>query len=189
MDVGHLNNKVLDCSIGAPTSMVDKPITRFRSGMYVQEITGTELAVALHEHAIGPDKAAGFDAVLQQINIGLESIERCPLSWGGPEALEMQMLLMVELRQRLLRPRASVANRHETRRAYISWIASVYGEPNSRFLHDLLREHDALDQLPKLLADFARWIMTQYPPEHDRILDTFGADITDGGECEKSKKA
>lgn len=61
----------------------------------------------------------------------LDSMERCPGSWGPLQALEVSCLAMVEVRQRMLRPAAHRANPFETRNAWIQFICAINGEHTS----------------------------------------------------------
>ncbi len=110
-------------------------------------------------------KEQGYDAALSLINAWIKNMERCPGMWGSAEALEFQMLQLVEIRQLMVRPAALAANPHETREAHIKWVAAINGECSSAFLHCILRDEGRLGELPKLLCDFARWVAAEYPPE------------------------
>ncbi len=113
--------------------------------------------------ANGPQ--ARLDREIVEIQARIEGMETHPGSWGDGEALELQWLLLVEARQRLVRPVALGRNPHETRNAWIRFIVAVYGEPTSCPLSWLLREHGRSADLPRLLGDAARWIAQEYPPE------------------------
>jgi hypothetical protein len=52
----------------------------------------------------------------------------------------------------------------EVNLAYIRFVNTVNGQPNNRPIHCILREEGMLDQLPRLLGDFARWVAREYPP-------------------------
>lgn len=107
----------------------------------------------------------GATLALDSLNKRIVSIETNHRSWGGPEALELQMLGMVELRQKMVRPAALTANPRETRRAYVMFVSMVNGADINLPLFCVLREAGMLDQLPRLLGDFARCAAVEYPPE------------------------
>lgn len=97
--------------------------------------------------------------VLDLVQARIRSVEAQYGSWGGPESSEVAMLTLCEWREALVDPmRFAVGGGDDVRSAFLSFIASVAGGSYSGFLHDLLAEHDALDQHPKLLGDFARWL-------------------------------
>jgi hypothetical protein len=83
----------------------------------------------------------------------------------NPETLEFTMLRAIETRQAILRPMATEANPDEVMDAYRRFLPSLIGHDYSGYLFSILREHDMLDQHPRLLGDMQRWIAREYPPE------------------------
>lgn len=103
--------------------------------------------------------------LLESIEKRIEALERVPKMWGGPETQEFTMLDLVEMRAKLLRPKAMKTNPYEVRDAWAQFTASINGEETNTFLHVILKEEGKTDLLASLLGDLARWIMQQYPPE------------------------
>jgi hypothetical protein len=103
--------------------------------------------------------------LLDMANAAIEGIEKRPRMYAtNSETLWATMLDAVTVRQVLLRP--SVAHPgEEVRDAMIAFDAAVLGEELNTPLWCTLKDHDALDQHPKLLGDFARWVAQEYPPE------------------------
>lgn len=109
----------------------------------------------------------GTRLALQRIEKSLEGIERAPGMWGDMYAVEGIALTIIELRQLMLRPKALTANPHETRNAFFRWISAVNGEETNWTLTDVLKAGDMLEQLPKLMCDFGRWVALKYPAESE----------------------
>lgn len=103
--------------------------------------------------------------ILANTAASLAAMERAPAMRGGPEALELQWLQLVELRQRILRPAALAAQPYETRDAFCRFIAAVNGGLTATMLGCVLRDGGMVAELPRLLGDAARWIEREYPAE------------------------
>lgn len=82
-----------------------------------------------------------------------------------PEALEAQVILSVEIRQEILRPRAAIAKPREVLDALAQFVSEVNGEPTSAPLFVVLRRGGMLAEHPRLLGDFARWVSREWPAE------------------------
>lgn len=109
----------------------------------------------------------GEQLVLEHIETSLECIERAPAAWGDMRAVEGIALMFIETRQLLLRPNALTVNPYETRNAFFRWISAVNGEETNWTLTDVLKEGGMLEQLPKLMCDFGRWVALKYPAESE----------------------
>jgi hypothetical protein len=111
--------------------------------------------------------------VLDLVQARIRSVEERYGSWGGPESSEIAMLTLCEWREALADPmRFAAGGGDGVRSAFVAFVESVAGEGYSGFLHDLLAEHDALDQHPKLLGDFARWLEVRRGEDAGRRADT-----------------
>lgn len=117
--------------------------------MSEEEISDTEIIIDL----------------LESIENRIQALEYAPKMCGGPETQELTMLDLVEMRAKLLRPKAMKANSYEIIDALAKFTAAINGEDTNTYLHVILKEEGRLDLLAKLLGDFARWIMKKYPPE------------------------
>lgn len=96
----------------------------------------------------------------------LDGIEHRPREYATKsEALEVQALIAIDLRQNIVRPMAMLINPKETAEAYDRFIESVYGSPTSAPLHAVLRQLRRSKELPKLLGEFARRVALELPPE------------------------
>ncbi len=104
--------------------------------------------------------------VLIGIRESLVAMENAPRMFGRrAETLEFTALTLIETRQKLLRPVALMANPEETIDAFIRFVEAINGEPTNTYLHCVLRDADMLEELPRLLGDFGRWMAREYPPE------------------------
>lgn len=98
-------------------------------------------------------------AAMVLITRALDGIEhRAPMYAQHPEAQEAQAFQFVGLRQ--------VLHGYLDFDVHAAWgrfVESVNGEATSGTLYPILREHGMLDQLPRLLGDFARWVAVEWP--------------------------
>jgi hypothetical protein len=131
---------------------------RNKGAFMVKAIPGDEVQ-------IGNANAVGARLALYSLVKRIASIEKSSHSWGGPEAAECQLRLMVETRQMLVRPTALTLDPFETRDAWCRFVATLNGADYNGPLHQILRDEGRLAELPKLLGDFARWVAIEYPPE------------------------
>lgn len=105
--------------------------------------------------------------ILEDIERRIENLEKYPKMWGHPETQEFTMLDLVEIRAKLLRPKAMKKDPYEVRDAWARFIAAVNGECTNTYLHVILKEEGRLDMLAPLLGDAARWIKKEFPPERN----------------------
>jgi hypothetical protein len=89
--------------------------------------------------------------LLDRIAKSLAEVERAPGSWGSPEALEFQVLMLVEMRAAILAWPEHVDTRH----AFEVFVAREFGEPTNWMLYAALESKGRADELPRLLAKFA----------------------------------
>ena len=96
----------------------------------------------------------------------LDGIEHRPRENAtASEALEVQALIAIDLRQNIVRPMALLLNPKETASAYDRFIEAIYGSPTNAPLHAVLRKLRRSRELPKLLGQFARQVALELPPE------------------------
>lgn len=104
--------------------------------------------------------------LLKGVATHLDGLEQHPRTFAhAAESLWIQVITATELRQSILRPQATEADPRETYDAFHAFDALVLGEVRSIPLFVILREEGRLAELPGLLADAARWIAREYPPE------------------------
>jgi hypothetical protein len=105
----------------------------------------------------------GVSNALEAIRVTVETIETRPELFGSAEALERQMMTLLSVRHLLWghapAPNGAFLDARE------SFIAQVNGEPSAYPLYAILREEGMVEELPRLLGDFARWMAQQYPPK------------------------
>src|SRR4051794_35426300 len=82
----------------------------------------------------------------------LATMKRSPRSWGSLESLELQALLLLELRTFLLRRRTYASDPYEVRDAYARFVTHRLPENPGRFMADVLPAERLAEELPALIA-------------------------------------
>lgn len=95
----------------------------------------------------------------------LATIEHAPGTWGSPECLEMQVLLLLELRAFLLRSSTSGDKQFAVRLAYIRFIKRHVENASAEFLAVQLVRQGRIEQLPRLLGQFRDEIVAHFKAE------------------------
>lgn len=113
-------------------------------------------------------------SLLDRIDGSLDAMIKAPRMWGSPESLELQALLLVELKCMILRPHIARENPGEVQDAYERFVKSSFDRPATLISHILKNGRQA--ELPKYIEDFMRQIDRQFPEEnayehHDMVLD------------------
>jgi hypothetical protein len=99
--------------------------------------------------------------LLQELEAELAGLEQNARGFGVPDTVEALVLYAVEIRQIIRRPNAPVT---ETRDAYARFLRQLCGQTTIP-LWWILRDHGLLAEHPRLLGDFARWMLVEYPAE------------------------
>lgn len=89
----------------------------------------------------------------------LTTIERAPRTWGSPESLELQTLLLLEVRSVLLRHSMPQEKPFAVRLAYIGFIKRQLKHATAEFFAPQLERLGRIDELPNLLAQFRDQVM------------------------------
>ncbi len=95
----------------------------------------------------------------------LGMMKRAPKTWGSPESLELQALLLLELRTFLLRRRTYASDPYEVRDAYARFVAHKFPESPGRFMADVLPAERLVQELPDLVAALRDEIVSTLGPE------------------------
>lgn len=104
-------------------------------------------------------------ALVRYIDARLASMERSPGTWGTRESLELQALLLLELRTFVLRRRTHARNPYETRDAYMKLVRERFPETPGYLMSALLPQERAEDELPGLLGELRREVVGRLGPE------------------------
>lgn len=104
--------------------------------------------------------------LLSAVDRNLDSLLARPGMWGGPEAVELQVLQALQFRVCLIYP---TAEDRDVLNHFRHWLTRRYpGNPTAP-LHVLLRrqhpsmnEADVLKELARLLSKFREWIVMAY---------------------------
>jgi hypothetical protein len=166
-DVGRLHVR---------SAMVDgeEIVSRDTEGREVEDNATARASAERAGHAPGRDCARSALAVIATTLQAIE--ERAPMYAHAPEALEAQVWMLVWLRQILFG-----YSDFDIGDASSTFTAALNGGPTSFPLFVVLRDEGMLDQLPRLLGDFGRWVAREWPPvgnaEDDVTRDGSG-DVT-----------
>jgi hypothetical protein len=105
-----------------------------------------------------------LDAV-EYLDKRLATIDKTPGTWGSLESLELQTLLLLEVRTYLLRPKTHQKNPFEVRSAYIRFIRSHIKDASAESIAVQLARQGNADELPRLLGEFRDQVVVQLGPE------------------------
>lgn len=104
-------------------------------------------------------------AAVAYIDRRLATMKRAPKSWGSPESLELQALLLLELRTFLLRRRTHASDPYEVRDAYARFLARHFPELPGRFMAHALPAEKLAEQLPDLVMALRDEVVSTLGPE------------------------
>jgi hypothetical protein len=100
--------------------------------------------------------------IVAYIDRRLATMIRAPGTWGSPESLELQALLLLEVRTFALRPRAHAENPYEVRNLYAQLVRRRFHcSPNVSMAHTLCAEGD----LPQFIAALRDEVIARLPEE------------------------
>lgn len=103
--------------------------------------------------------------LLAYVQRRIDSIERAPRTWGDNETLEVVMITLLEVRAHIIRPIALEADPYEVRDFWCRETQRIAGENTNWCLESVLKLKGLTDHMPKILGDFARKYLEQFPPE------------------------
>lgn len=96
-----------------------------------------------------------------------------PRAWGSDEAVEMQVLLLLELRALLLQPEREIENPRRILDAYIAYLNKTYPRKPNRPLFQIVEEdelgHNLGRELKRFLDAFGPALLEENPFEHNRL--------------------
>ncbi|WP_438035545.1 hypothetical protein [Sorangium sp. So ce204] len=122
-----------------------------------------------------------ISAAVGYLDRRLSTMKRAPGTWGSPESLELQALLLIELRTFLLRRRTHAKNPFEVRDAYIRFIHARFPDRPGYLLSALLPADDVQVDLPPLLEEFRRQIVEKLLREDPFAMNELVLDLVLGG--------
>lgn len=105
-----------------------------------------------------------INEILNSIDKRIEGIVTRPNMWGGPEALELQMLQLLEFRSMLGRPSNYKQKPEEVRRLWWAFTAIKCGGPYNSPLFVFYKELSC-EEFSKILGEFADYIRSKLPLE------------------------
>lgn len=88
-------------------------------------------------------------ALVRHIDTRLDTMERAPNTWGSSESMDLQALLLLELRTFVLRRRTYENDPYEARDAYIGYVREHFPEAPASFLSSLVPHED----LPRTIGE------------------------------------
>lgn len=94
--------------------------------------------------------------LVDYIDRRLATMERAPGSWGSAESLELQALLLLELRTFALRPRTYAKNPFEARNAYLRFVRRRFPDAPASLLSGALPADRLEEELPGLVAELRK---------------------------------
>lgn len=104
-------------------------------------------------------------AAIAYIDRRLATIDRGPGTWGSPESLELQTLLLFEIRTFLLRRRTYTKNPYEARFAFLRFIRGYIPDATAQMMAAQIPHDRVEEELPKLLGTFRDEVALRIPPE------------------------
>ncbi len=104
-------------------------------------------------------------AAVAYIDRRLATMRRAPKSWGSPESLELQALLLLELRTFLLRRRTHAGDPYEVRDAYARFLAQRFPDLPGRFMIDAIPAEDLAQRMPDRVMALRDEVVSSLGPE------------------------
>lgn len=104
-------------------------------------------------------------SAIEYLDKRLATIDKAPGTWGSPESLELQVLLLLELRTFLLRPVAYRKNPFEVRSAFVRFIRQQVKGATAEPLFVQLQRSGRVNELPQLLGEFRNHIVSDFVAE------------------------
>ena len=111
------------------------------------------------------------ETVVHWVDRRIEAMLAAPPMWGSPEAVEMQVLLLLEMRSLALRPEQTLVEPRRVLDTYIAHLAQRFPRQGARPLHELIASDD--EDCSKLAGELRRFIevlkldMDEPPAEPD----------------------
>jgi hypothetical protein len=118
--------------------------------------------------------------IVDRIDHSLDLVSKVPKMWGSPESMELQVLLLLEMRAVATRESVMRGRPSGLRDAYDSFIRKSFNDAPSMMLSSILQNMDHGPDLHVLLREFAddfdNWLPLDQPSETgDLVLDLEGS--------------
>lgn len=107
-----------------------------------------------------------IQAAIRYIDRRLATIDQAPSTWGSPESLELQTLLLFEIRHFLLRRRTYAKNPYEARRAFFRFVREHINNAGAALMAAQIPPDQVEEELPKLLGLFRNEVALRIEPEN-----------------------
>lgn len=117
-----------------------------------------------------------IQAAIDYIDRRLATIDKAPGTWGSPESLELQTLLLFEIRHFLLRPKTYVKNPYEARRAFFRFVRKHIENVGAGLMSAQIPADSVEEELPRLLGIFRDEVVLRIeaepvPMEGDKVRE------------------
>jgi len=115
------------------------------------------------------------DTIVRYIDERLDAITDAPPMWGSDEAVEMQVLQLLELRALTLRPEVERGQPRAVLDAYVAFLRRKFPKEPCMNLAALLEKHAKQGDMSPILEEFRREMMAKVPEEplfgaHDLVI-------------------
>ncbi|WP_437726600.1 hypothetical protein [Sorangium sp. So ce861] len=130
-----------------------------------------------------------ISAAVDYLDRRLSTVKRAPGTWGSPESLELQSLLLLELRTFLLRRRTHAKSPFEVRDAYVRFIHARFPDRPGYLLSALLPPDHVQADLPPLLEEFRRQIVEKLLREDPFAVNELVLELVLGGRKREARFA
>lgn len=119
------------------------------------------------------DAGALRDTILHWVDERMSDMLTAPRAWGSDEAIEMQVILLLQLRALTLRPSFDGGDPGSLVDAYMEYLSRTYPKHPHRPLHQIV-EPDSLgfniaSELKKVIQTFTQSMLEENPFQHTRI--------------------
>jgi hypothetical protein len=121
-----------------------------------------------------------IQAAIDYIDRRLATIDKAPGTWGSPESLELQTLLLFEIRHFLLRPRTYVKNPYEARRAFFRFVRKHIENAGAGLMSAQISAARVEQELPRLLGIFRDEVALRIEAEPEPIEGDKGREFVRG---------
>jgi hypothetical protein len=114
------------------------------------------------------------DTIVQWLDQRIEHILAAPPMWGSPEAVEMQVLQLIQVRSLILRPTQEIENPRGVFNAYLSYLRQRFPKQPQQPLFELIGRDDELYTnlaagLRGFIEALAPSMLEQNPFQHSAI--------------------
>jgi hypothetical protein len=118
--------------------------------------------------------------IIDRIDDSISLLSKAPLMWGSPESMELQVLLLLELRAMAARPSVLFGRRESgLRAAYAAFVRKQIGDEGANSLLSASLGNRAAERLHALLTEFSAqfdtWLSRDPMIGDDLVLEIEGA--------------